>query len=468
MVREGISLAKRITNNTQYLELQRGKWRVTVSVPKAVQKKIGKTRLKQSLNTDSLSIANQLKWPIVREFQSIIASAHKPETDIRAIAEELRRQRSKAACDIDALEIEAGISQTIDILLGQEIGTYTDPNTGEEEPVYAPEAVQRVQEFKAVLHGQATPLSEYHDQYMSQLTVKPRTKADDKRAIALLERWCSEQGIPPYLQSFPTRKAAVAFMDALPAMEPTLSPTTLNKYVRRLSRYWQWLEKRDEVPLNVWAGQSFAVPETPHDELERPFTDEEMVKLLSGNATQEMHDLMRIAALTGCRLDPIVCLRVRDCLDEGMFVFKPQKKEKAPRLCPIHPALTEIIERRTKGKEPDDPIFPEWPAPKNPKSTRERSFKASNHFTEYRRSVGVADEIEGKRRSLVNFHSFRRWFITKAEQADQPESLIASVVGHKRQGMTLGVYSAGPAKEQARRCVEAVQLPDLSKANADK
>src|SRR5690606_24602322 len=80
----------------------------------------------------------------------------------------------------------------------------------------------------------------------------------------------------------------------------------------------------------------------------------------------------------------------------------------------------------------------------------------------------TADEIEGRRRSLVNFHSFRRWFITKAEQADQPESLIASVVGHKRQGMTLGVYSAGPAKEQARRCVEAVQLPDLSKANADK
>lgn len=55
--------------------------------------------------------------------------------------------------------------------------------------------------------------------------------------------------------------------------------------------------------------------------------------------------------------------------------------------------------------------------------------------------------IEGKRRSLVNFHSLRRWFITKAEQAGQPESIIAAVVGHKRQGMTLGGYSGGPSGE---------------------
>jgi hypothetical protein len=47
------------------------------------------------------------------------------------------------------------------------------------------------------------------------------------------------------------------------------------------------------------------------------------------------------------------------------------------------------------------------------------SFRASNEFTEYRRSVGVEEVVKGRRRSLVNFHSFRRYFITKAEQADQ-------------------------------------------------
>jgi integrase len=66
--------------------------------------------------------------------------------------------------------------------------------------------------------------------------------------------------------------------------------------------------------------------------------------------------------------------------------------------------------------------------------------------------------LEGKRRSLINFHSFRRWFCTRAEQAGQPETIIAAVVGHKRLGITFGTYSDGPSATQFRACVESVQL----------
>lgn len=41
------------------------------------------------------------------------------------------------------------------------------------------------------------------------------------------------------------------------------------------------------------------------------------------------------------------------------------------------------------------------------------------------------DKRPGQRRSLVNFHSFRRWFVTEAERAGIPESTILSVVGHE-------------------------------------
>ena len=151
-------------------------------------------------------------------------------------------------------------------------------------------------------------------------------------------------------------------------------------------------------------------------------------------------------------------LRARDCVD-GLFTFKPQKREKAARGVPIHSSLVDLVARRLEGKAGADDLFPEYPIPKRAESQRERSFSASKEFTAYRRSVGVEDAVEGRRRSLVNFHSWRRWFITKAEQADQPESLIAVVVGHKRTGMTLGRYSGGPLLEQARRCVAAVRLP---------
>ncbi|CDN56513.1 Phage integrase [Neorhizobium galegae bv. officinalis bv. officinalis str. HAMBI 1141] len=459
-------MARSAANDRQYLEQHRGKWRVSVAVPRALQARLGASRLKHPLNTDSLTIANQLKWPIVNEMRARIAEAAAAEGigDLRSIAVEFHRQRQRAVTDRELDAIDAGIGVTIDAVLGKPIGIDVDPITGEEEPLFEPGKVKQAQRFAKMVAGKATPFDELHGQYMAQLQVKPRTKADDERAIKLLKRWCDEKDVEPFLQSFPSKKAAVRFVDDLQGMEPKLSPVTLNKYINRLSRFWQWLEKREEVPMDVWRGLSLAPPPVAHDEKERPFTDEEMVKLLDGDTTQAMHDLMRIAALTGCRLDPIVCLRVKDCLKEGVFVFKPQKKEKAERLCPIHPDLHEIVERRVRDKKPDDPFFPEWPGPQKAETKRERSFKTSNQFTAYARSIGVREELDGRRRSLINFHSFRRWFITKAERAGQPESIIAAVVGHKRHGMTLGLYSAGPAIEQARACVEAVKLPSSETA----
>lgn len=450
-------MAKSAANDKQYLELHRGKWRVTVSVPRHLHDALG-TRLKQQLPTDSLTIANQLKWPIVNDFRALIAKGTGGGSDLTALAEEFKRQRHNARTDEELEAIDEGLSVALEAVLGRAAGIDRDPETGEESPRYAPEKVKQAEQFVRVVAGKATLIDRFHPQYMAQLTVKPRTQGDDTRALELLRRWCAAESVDFHLQSFASKKAAVRFADGLQELEPKLSPVTLNKYLKRLSRYWQWLSKREEVPGDVWQGVLLPVPVQAHDEKERPFTTVEMNKLLSGDAPPEMHDIIRIAALTGCRLDPIVCLRVRDC-ENGTFMFKPQKKEQAPRACPIHSDLKEIIERRTKDKAPDDPIFPEWPAPQKSTSNRERSFKTSNEFTAYRRKVGVKDELEGRRRSLVNFHSFRRWFITEAERADQSGDLIAAVVGQKRAGITLGLYSAGPKLEQARRVVEAVKLP---------
>ena len=83
----------------------------------------------------------------------------------------------------------------------------------------------------------------------------------------------------------------------------------------------------------------------------------------------------------------------------------------------------------------------------------------SKRFGRYRIGVGVDERVEGRRRALVNFHSFRRWFITKAEHAGQLPHIIASVVGHEHQGETLGTYWQGASDKALRECVEAVSLP---------
>jgi integrase len=121
---------------------------------------------------------------------------------------------------------------------------------------------------------------------------------------------------------------------------------------------------------------------------------------------------------------------------------------------PIHSALQAIVSRLVESRQPDAFLIEKGSA------SAERSMAMSKRIGRYRQAVGVDVRVEGKRRSLVNAHSFRRWFITKAERAGQAENIIASVVGHKRPGMTFGVYSGGPSAEQLRACVEAVRLPD--------
>ena len=61
--------------DTRYLEFHGGSWRVVVPVPRRLQKQIGKTKLKRSLKTDSLKLANTLKWPVVAELKKQIRLA---------------------------------------------------------------------------------------------------------------------------------------------------------------------------------------------------------------------------------------------------------------------------------------------------------------------------------------------------------------------------------------------------------
>lgn len=452
-----------------YLELHGGSWRVTVSVPTAARRALGATKLVHNLATDSLREANVRKRPYVERFKRRIAdameAAGRPGADDMAtavefskVAHELRRQGSAEEWD----EFREAVYERHAEIRWKDARwvRVDDPEQGPTEIEQAlPEQTEKAMLFSAVSYGRATPIDLHHEDYRRQLFVKDRTRADDARAMALLLRWCKREEVRPILEEI-DEKRAYAFADALTGMTG-LNHVTLNKYVGRLSGYWQWLVHRaPAVSRNVFAGIRVKGPKAQHDEKERAFTDREVADLLRGPAKPAMRDLMLIGALTGARLDAIVDLKVGDTAHR-CFLFKPQKREAAPRYVPIHPDLAEVVARRTAGKDPEDPFFPEWPPVRKAGSMRERSFKASNRFTEYRRSVGVAEVIPGKRRSLVNYHSFRRWFITRMEQAGVPGEMISAIVGHKRSSITLDVYSEGPRMRAARRAIEKLKLPPL-------
>lgn len=388
----------------------------------------------------------------------IAAAPSMSEKELTSLALDLRSNLQAQDEGSDEFEFEkVGIYQVAERIRGEEV----DVDEETDSPIYDPHREKKAGQFLRVALGKETPIREPLGVFHEQVKWSPRTKSDSNRAISTLEDWCKDNRVPFVIEAI-TRKRAGQFIGHLASdTNRPLTNRTINKYLSCLSHFWLWLEKRGYLDLDTspWSRQSLPKIKPKEDEKERPFTDDEITKLFASSPNQSyLKDVMLIGALTGARIDTIICLRRKDITEDGCFKFKPQKRESASRLVPIHSALKSTVERLVKGKRPDDELFPECP-PVAAHKPQERSMPAVKAFTYYRRSVGVTDVVEGKRRDRVNFHSFRRWFITKAIQAGQAELVVQIVVGHKPQSMAASVYLGGLTVEQMRECVEAVKLP---------
>jgi integrase len=289
--------------------------------------------------------------------------------------------------------------------------------------IYHPERERRAIEFADRAYGRATPLDTYLDPFLaSRGKLREDTERRHRWAVKALADWLKAHHLPQTIEAVDGRMAT-RYVDDLPPGR---------RDPERLGLYWLWLVRREHAPSNPWRDLSTArrAPVEP----ERAWTDDEAPRLLDGPASPPLRLLMEVAALTGARLDAIIRMEVRG----DTIVLPRQKKERGPRTIPLHSHLRGSLAG-----------FSGWPWP--------ASNRASQAFTTYRRAVLGPDD-PGRRRAVVTFHSWRKFFISKAERAGIDERIISDVVGHARRSMT-GRYSAGATMGQMKVCVEAVKLP---------
>lgn len=452
-------------------------WYAVVDVPPRWRKAVGRVRLVKTLSTRDVHVAEaRLKAALLKLHREIDAAvkAH-PDTDsltaeAMAYREELARIRSgelvgwpkegRSVLMEDGTETELDAAQQAEEVLSDRL---EDRARAVEEE----EGRGRASAFFDMAMGRATPLAHHMETWLAEPGRKgrrtERTKAEYRAMLAAFGDWLAGQRHPVTVEAV-SRKVAGAYSSSLIASGR--SDARVRDVSTALSGYWRWMEQRGlaKEGANPWPGQAPTKPakEDQREEPERAFTREEMVALLTGTQDGFLLDLMRVAALSGMRVEEICQLTVGRCAG-GVFDVPGTKTAAALRRVPIHPDLSGLVAARTKDKDAKAWLFPEAGEPNR---YGQRSPNAIARFNRYRREVGVHEEREGRRRSLVNFHSFRRWFVTEALRAGQLERVVKQVVGHKlpKSDVTLGVYFGGDLDDAKRACVEAVKLPPLPSA----
>ena len=433
-------------SSKQYLEWHGQQWRARVKVPADLRGVLKKGKVTVPLHTDSLSLANRLKWDAVAQIKASFEAIRKGSSEGGPLMGEAVRLRLLKASD------PATHRQVLETRM-EELAD--DP---------------AVLDFVEIAQAVSTPILLHFEAFTAHKAYRVKSGADLKRVLTWLVAWLKRRGEPAYIEDV-TRKLAGAFLEGF--LLPGRSTKKVASYLGFLREYWKWLKQRGHAVENPWLDQDLPsaprrVREAEPDRGKRAYTDQELVRLLCGPAKDYLPDLMRVAVLSGMRLEEICQLQVQDC-DGGSFHIWQGKTANAIRNVPIHSDLKALVTRRTQGKSPKEFLFEDLP--EVPDSRDTRSDPASKRFTRYRREVGVDERPNGKAKSNVDFHSFRRTFIRKARDAMETANgafnpwTLADVIGHDDEGvkdvlkLTMSHYP-GPASETAKRkLVESVLLP---------
>lgn len=448
----------------KHLEWHGNRIRVAIRVPPSQVERIGRTQLKDTLETTDPLEAEREKVDVIRAMRAEIAGEKAATVKVPLTQQAL--QWREAAQEEKLKPDHHGDQTTIAEALSDRV-----------EQIEAMHGRQAALAFAAVASGKATPLRAYVEDWFEEKSHSAGYKSDVQRAIARLEAWCASTATPPTIEAIAAGEAGL-FCHAQ-YIRPKTHYATANKDISCLHSYWKWLgRRRGFSKVNPWDDQRIDPPNHRHaieGGEKRPFTDDEVTTLLSGIRIRRDFEFSLFAALSGLRVDEIAMLRVRNC-EGGKIAVVATKTPSGKRIIPAHPMLAQLITRRSADKKPDAYLFEELPEQK-PNSKRGRSAPISQSFSRERQRLKVDERAsEAQRQSNVDFHSWRRWFVRKAVDqlgkaaAGYTPWTIANVVGHKVEGgklegvslplgMTMGRYPGVGSWEAMTACVNAVSLP---------
>jgi integrase len=434
-----------------YLKRRGHTWFVRVQIPKHLWKAAGGQReYVKSLKTRDLSEANRLKHAYVAAFKRKIDALERGKP-----SEALAEIYEKALAWRETMERHKG-----QVLWVEPDGTpfyltdeFIDQIADETEDFIAAHGQKAGEAFYKIAKGEGTLLSPQVDTWLAEQgdRITEQTKAQHQMVVRAFTAWA---GAGVLIEDV-TRRYAGEFVSHLLAPASGLSRKTAQRYVSSMSSLWTWLEARGLAQSNPWTRHGIAKKAKRGEAVPRKqWSDPALVKLLSGDYTPRyteiLHDLAKLALVTGARLDELCALKVDDVQkrEDGWWItIAGGKTEAAVRDVPVHNSAAHILERRHKSAKRFlfDALIPGGP-------DKKRSWNVSKAFGHYTRDLDLGA-------ARHTFHELRNTFVEAMEAAEVAESTTKLIVGHARSSMTYGRYSKGQRVE-LRKAINKLHYTD--------
>lgn len=425
-----------------YLTKRGSVWYVQVPVPRDRQEAVGAKTLERSLRTRDEPLALRLRHAVIAEFQERIdgsssgPAANAPEA-LFELGKDLREQVESGVVALEDAQVTLD-ANVDDFLFHAERELGVDD---EGHPRLPPAAVSTIRKAHKALSGDLREtLAFQREAYLveSKRRLTTQTLEDKRRRLESFCQWFGEDKECTKV----TRKVASRYVSEVILARTQkeaggvsgLSTTTMKKEVSDLRAFFEGLLVRGLIEANPFDRMTSLVRDSVRgkEPSRRPWTPKELLKVVQGvDSNDPVWVLTVIGAYTAMRREEVGELEVRS-VDGNFLVVRSGKRQASVRRVPIHPALTPLIKRLVKTSSDGYLI----PGLLRGGPDKKRSWYVGKRFGLVIRRLGIDDP-------KLDYHAFRKTVVTQLEGAGVPESTISLLVGHKRQGITFDIYSAG-------------------------
>ena len=415
----------------KYLQKRRRQWYAILEIPKTLRQQFGRPRFVQSLETESLSVAEKKVLPVIVGWRRQIDLARGADigTDDELLATVMRVRRDTQRAKVDGRELAELQMAQEEFAMMEALGPNND-YSGDDTLFNA----------VSIAHGKTHLLREHIEEFLSSRDVAPKTTDMQRRDLGLFAKKFQ------YAHDA-TRLKVIDWVNVTLGAERNLSLGTRSRMISAARVYWDYLEKNKGLTLPSPLHK--VLPPKPKKKTKamieaqrKAFRVSDYHKLLASCADDTLKDLITLAAYTGCRIEELCILKLENVSDDKIEIVDA-KSEAGWRTIPIHHHIAQTVARlvatSTDGYLLSGLTFNKY---------GNRSNAIGKSFGRLKKQLGFSE-------SYV-FHSFRKGFATQLENANIPVNVSARLMGHEVQGQTFGNYSDGLALKGLKEAISHV------------